>query len=97
MPDSIVSTLAAAGVVAMCGCDSAEVVDRHCLTCGLPNLVAILAWQPAVRVLGPSADTIRRCDLWGCEHHHHALGRCRHHYDAERRVLTVRDSCAEAS
>lgn len=100
MPETspTVARLAAAGVVAMCGCDpSPEIVDRHCSGCGLPSLQAILAFQPVVRVLSESADSIRRCDLWGCEHHHHALGRCRRHYDAERRDLTARDSCAGAS
>lgn len=94
MPDPIVSTLAAAGIVAMCGCDHPRVHDRICQECGLPNLAAVITFQPVVRVLSPSAAEIRRCEIWGCEHHHHALGRCRQHYDAQRRDLTPRDCCA---
>jgi hypothetical protein len=82
----VLPSIASSDVVMMCGCSNPEIDDRTCRRCGLPNLVAILSFRPVVRVLdAATADEIRRCDLWGCEHHHHAKGRCRQHYDADRR------------
>lgn len=76
--------------VLMCGCAQPKTSDRMCLACGRPVLAAILGFAPVVRVLdAATVDEIRRCDLWGCGLHHHAKGRCRKHYDADRRGATA--------
>lgn len=87
MKETLPSALASTEAVLMCGCACPVIVDRYCLQCGLPSLQALVSYRPVVRVLdAATVDSIRRCGLEGCEHHHHAKDRCRTHYDEERRA-----------